>query len=292
MEIIKETPVELTLRKTPNFLWSIFTLIPLAMFIGLPLFISYQILSHLGDTVTICKRLKAEVVNCQIQRNSLLKLAPTTTSKYNSVTAVKYKSIEEKDSEGRVLVNDHIFLTTSSGEISAYEEINGEPEKLQNIVSKLSLFLKSQKSSITFKENPELGRVLASIGFLMIFEMMGLIVLDISFRVSNLKIDKNQNEISGHSLSVLGFWKYSFNLQEIDKIEVKIETDSDSDFAYFTPQIVMRSGKKIYLGQELYQDRAVLKANKVRNFLGVTEQIVPLTSEEIEHLLGVRQRFM
>jgi hypothetical protein len=274
--------------------------IPLPMFIGMPLFISYQILSHLEETVTICKRLKDERVNCQIQRNPLLKLAPTTTSKYNSVTAVKYKSTEVKGSDGSVLVqsdgsvvvDNNIFLITSSGEISAYEGIKGEPEKLPNIVSKLSLFLKSQESSITFKDSPELGKIFASFGFLIIWEIVSLAYLDGVFRVSSLKIDKKQNKISGNSLSVLGFWKYSFNLQEIDKIEVKTETDSDNDFAYFMPQIVMRSGKKIRLGQELYQDRAVLKANKVRNFLGVTEQIVPLTSDEIEHLFGVRQRFM
>ncbi len=95
--------------------------------------------------------------------------------------------------------------------------------------------------------------------------LFGLCLMYYISRTTNLRIDKCESKISASSITVFGLKKCSFDLREIKKIETQILAGSPDGFVSI---IFMQSGKRFDLWYGFDYKTAVMKTNKVREFLG------------------------
>jgi hypothetical protein len=235
MKIIKETSAELVVRISPSISTTIFMLIWSPGMIGFATLVFYTIFNNSGDLKIICDRQIVGSVNCQFQIAPLFRIAPLRISNYNSVTAIRYMEPTETKKEGEggdTLVNHQILLTTELGYSSAYRHFvfarRGEKSrsmKLENIVNKLSLFmLQPQEKLIVIEENLDFDYTLILPLFFMVIGILGFHAV---IKIVNFSINKTSSKISVSYLSILGLWKYSFDLKEIQDIKVEVRRSKD-----------------------------------------------------------------
>jgi hypothetical protein len=275
MKIIHQTATEIIFRdKRFPLVFVIWCL----LFGGIPLF---MVLSFLGSAANVdfsCERIEPQLVNCELITTPLLRIWPATTQKkYSAITAAEYKVDETEDSEGDILNDHYIVLTTRQGKVSILQGsiyingVRGNPKQAQIIAKSLNQFLDSQQQSISFKQDADLeGGVLFMLGFLSIFIFIAAFTFHSQVKIVTLKIDKNDHKIKRSSLSIFGLWKKSYNLQEVQNVEVKEENFTINDHPCFTPIIKMRSGKECRIGEWVTQEpEAIARANIVRRFLNL-----------------------
>jgi hypothetical protein len=273
MKIIKETPTELVIKITPTFLTIILGLIWIAGIAGfvIPLLCMGLILN--GDTIINCARLNSDEVNCQFHEvMPVFNVIPIKTSKYNYINAMEFKNLE-KTSEGSKYTHFYMLFKTRYGDIPIHE-YSLLRQRQEDTVKKINAFLKSQVKSITITQGSFLGLfAVLLIGLIIGSVTVVFIAFEAMFKIVNLTINKCDNKISGSSLSILGLWKYSFDIKEIKSIEIDEAAGSHADL--FTPMIVIQSGKRIFLWSGYNKKIAVTKANKVRDFLDLPTEDLP-----------------
>jgi hypothetical protein len=153
--------------------------------------------------------------------------------------------------------------------------LNGVRElaKTKNIVTELNVFLRSQNRSIIINESLEVVTILAIFTVQIVGILFSCLVINTLYteiRIVSLNINKNLSKVTSSSLSIFGFWKYLFDIKEIQKIVIKKIESDDGSSLYFTSMILMRSGKKIELGSNEDRAVAIAKVNKVQRFINIS----------------------
>ncbi len=272
MKIVKETSAELTFRAMPRFDRVIATLICSTGFLGLIILFSLVMWTGMGNVVTSCERLVTNAVNCQSKRSPLLDIGLVNTTKYDNVVAAKSKIKESRDSEGGITTSYQMILVTDSGSSMELMSVNGVRgfDRTKSIATKINNFLRSQEKSITINEELELATIFALLVAQFVgiaFSILVIITLYTEVRIVSLNINKNSNKITSSSLSIFGFWKYSFALDDIKEIAVKKNEWRNGESLYSIHLILKRPGKKIELGSYESRDIAVAKVNKIQKFI-------------------------
>ncbi len=265
MKIIKETSTELVMKIMPSSI-SIIAGIIASILITLP--IGYIV--NIGDTATVCYRLENNTVDCQFQKNLIFNFTPARVVKYRSVISIVRENTEGEDADGKKFVRSDAFFVTTYGKIPIYNfPVAGtrKQEKILSDVNKIDLFLKSQKQSIVIKDIFvfEASDIVLII-FLMLITAWCIPVICLAFRITVLSIDKNQNTISERYLSIFGFWKYSSDLEEIQKVEI---VDYVGTYTFYGSVIYLKSGKMILFGYDYKRNKAYMKVSRVRRFLNL-----------------------
>jgi hypothetical protein len=266
MKIIKETSAELVMRIMPSPVYIIAGIIS-SIFVSLPL---TYLLFNTSDLIIRCDRLKSGTVDCQAQRNLLFNLVAGEVTKYKSITAIAREDIEGEDADRKKFVRSDWFFMTAYGKFPIYNffpnaEIGHNREKMLHAVNRINFFLGSQEQSIVIRNKFvfETYHIFLFV-FLIIIISFCIFVIHSAWRITILSINKHQNKISESYFSILGFWKCSFNLEEIQKVEVNICVGTST---FYASVVSLKSGKMILLGYDYYQNKAAMKVSRVRKFL-------------------------
>ncbi|WLE95429.1 MAG: hypothetical protein QTN59_12130 [Candidatus Electrothrix communis] len=272
MEILRSSSTELILGEGNILAGILFT-----VFIGGPFFflLYYVDVKELGEINFSCDRIEeTEMADCRVTKIPLFHLGPTMTENYDSVLSASYKNdneVEESDFSTR----HYVVLTTGYEKktIVLYIHKGRVSKQAQNLVKKTNQFLRSKRQSNLIDE-PIGFYTYLRLAFYFCLLLIAVMLPNAASAKTILSLDKRRNKISRRTITIIGFWTETSELQELKTVEVEEDRSGDCG-VYFALVMTMRSGKKYKFRWVSDPQRAFDNANQIRRFLDLSPLPLP-----------------
>lgn len=294
MQIVKQTPSELSLKNQSSPLRKGFISLWALLFAGIPLAMMGFWIYGLGVIQLSCQRVEPTQVRCDRTQSRLLGFMPGPSESFDQVTAAKMKTAIGHDSDSVRTIDNWVVLQTANGEATYVEDpvrINGRKgsaQEMQAIAEQITQFLTSEQATLTLQRDLRfrLGNSIFPLGFMGLFVLLGGTVVHFSFRFEELIFDKNTQQFHCIRHTLMGKKTWQCPLSEIEDVAVDVRIDSNGD-AFYALKLMPQQGKQALIpGPKSHVEEA---SSIIRAFLQgqsktpvVTETMIVVQPDDLE----------
>lgn len=275
--IVEQTQTKLVFHRRNGLLRTLFLLVWILGFGGIPLGVLALISSEYGVKTLNCQRAQdPKQINCQWSQSQYLGLVTTVQDRpIEQVTTAKFDSAQWSNGQGGGTKKVWVSMVNTQDTTRLFEaqfsiESGHQPTFQSEVAQKVQAFITSQRPSLTLSQDTRLssgfwGGTLVFLPFTIIAALVAYGVL----RFQTLILDKPSNQFTIYIHTILGTRIKTYPLDELKSLKVKEHWDE-----YTTYQLIFRfkTGKHYSLPLAFRAQPVHQVANQVQAFVNLPTQ--------------------
>lgn len=272
--IVEQTQTKLVFHRRNGLFRTLFLLVWLLGFGGIPLGVLALISSEYGVTTLNCQRTQdPKQINCQWSQSQYLGLVKTIQDRpIEQVIAAKFDSAQWSDGQGGGTEKVWVTMMTSQGTTRLFEtqfaiESAHQPTFQAEVAQKVQAFINSQGPSLTLSQDTRLSSGFwgGTLVFLP-FTIIAVLFTYGTLRFQTLILDKTSNQFTIYIHTILGTRIKTYPLDELKSLKVKEHWDDSTTY-----QLIFRfKAGKHYTLPLAYRAQPVHQvANQVQEFVSL-----------------------
>ena len=274
MRLIKNSDHELIIRDRPSIFKSFFFVLWSSLFIGVPAFFIYSILSEIGITQLTCQRPEPQQVSCELTQSKFLGLVKGPQTNYKQVQTAKFNQSAGIDSDGNSTEDNWVSLMTADGEIPLFEDplrfngVKGEQAEMLALAAQINDSIQRGEPSFSIQRDLSTSRTqtLFPLSFSSLFILIGLAVIYLTIQSRQTRFDRNSCRVYWKRYSLLGIKSIEVSINDIHRITINEEKSEDSPTIYAVGVDIVE-GDRIEIGKTPWIKQARRIKTKIQDFL-------------------------